>query len=259
LSDVQSEREVAEAPLKEQLWVRVGGGLVKVPGGDRYGPADLESPPPGGPWKPLYLEQRLVGWASADADGRPAERAREAADRLLAERRAHLLGRLGHKLRSSVLALKESSRLAAYGRPELLEQIYDQAEEVGRRASALEVVALRPVDAPRSVVLGAVLNLAAPHANRELPGDAVVRGAEPALLEALARAYDWMGGAGSTIRGRRSGGWWRLELEASPDRVALVHPELGEPLVGYLVDAHLDGWLDNAKGGRAVIYLPAVS
>jgi hypothetical protein len=254
------DQGVAETPLEEQLWVRVGGGLVKVPGGERYGPADLESPPPGGPWKPLYAEQRLVGWApaGAEAGGRPVERAREHAECLIGNRRAHLLGRLGHKLRSSVLALKESARLAAHGRPELLEQIYDQAEEVGRRASALEVVALRPVDSPRSVVLGAVLNLAAPHADRELPGDAVVRGAEPALLEALARAYEWMGGPGSTIRGRRSGGWWRLELEPSPDRVPLLHPELGEPLVGYLVDVHLDGWLDNGKAGRAVIYLPAV-
>jgi hypothetical protein len=253
------DQGAVETPLREQLWVRVGGGLVKVPGGQRYGPADLESPPPGGPWKPLYLDQRLVGWASTDADPRPAERAREAADRLLEERRAHLLSRLGHKLRSSVLALKESARLAAYGRPELMEQIYDQAEEVGRRASALEVVALRPPDSPRSVVLGAVLNLAAPHAVRDLPGEAVVRGSEPALIEALTRAYDWMGGTGSTIRGRRSGGWWRLDLEAAPDRPPMVHPELGEPLVGYLIDAHLDGWLDNGKSGRAVIYLPAVS
>ena len=178
---------------------------------------------------------------------------------MLRERRAQLIGRLGHKLRSSVLALQECARQAAFGRPELLEQLYDQAQEVQRRASAIEVVALEPRDPARAVVLGAVLNLAAPHALRELPGDAIVRGSEPILLEALSRAYDWMGGEGATIRGERRGDWWQLDLKAAPGRVQLPVPELGEPLVGLLVDAHLEGWLDSSGAGGAKIYLPAVS
>jgi hypothetical protein len=182
----------------------------------------------------------------------------EHAERLLANRQAQLLGRLGHKLRSSVLALQESARQAAFGRHELLERLYDQAQEVGRRASALEVVALRSPDSPRAVVLGAVLNLAAPHAERELPGDAIVRGSEPALLEALTRAYEWMGGEGSRICGRRQGMWWLLEFQSAPERSPLPVPELGEPLVGFVVDAHLDGWLTKSDSAAATIYLPAV-
>lgn len=242
----------------EELWVRVGGGLVRVPGGERYGPADLESPPPGGPWRPLFMEDRLVGWASTGTDSGAAQRAVDHAERLIAERQAQLLGRLGHKLRSSVLALQESARQAAYGKHDLLEQLYDQAQEVGRRAGALEVVALRSPDSPRAVVLGAVLNLAAPHASRELPGDAIVRGSEPALLEALTRAYEWMGGEGASIRGRRQGMWWLLEFEAAAERGPLLAPELGEPLVGFMVDAHLDGWLNKRDRDFATIYLPAV-
>lgn len=242
----------------EELWVRVGGGLVRVPGGERYGPADLESPPPGGPWRPLFVDERLVGWASTGADSGAAGRALEHADRVLADRQANLLGRLGHKLRSSVLALQESARQAAFGKHDLLERLYDQAQEVGRRATALEVVALRSPDSPRAVVLGAVLNLAAPHAVRELPGDAIVRGSEPALLEALTRAYEWMGGEGARISGRRQGMWWLLDFEAAPERVPLPVPELGEPLVGFMVDAHLDGWLTKNGSTSATIYLPAV-
>jgi hypothetical protein len=242
----------------DELWVRVGGGLVQVPGGRRYGPAREDSPPPGGPWKPLRIDGCVVGWGTYRSDPQAATRAREESRRLLQERRDHLLGRLGHKLRSSVLALQEWSRQAAFGRHELLEQLHDQAREVGRRASALEVVALEPVDAPRSVVLGALLNLAAPHAERELPADAVIHGPEPALLETLGRAYEWMGGPGSTIHGRRTGGWWELTFTASPDWDARAVAELGEPLVGFLVSSRLNGWLEAHHDGRVQIYLPAV-
>ena len=147
------------------LWVRVGGGLEEVPSGRRHGPADPAFPPPGGPWEELRLNGRLVGFAPTGEPLRGAlKRAQEEAARLQDERRAYLLRRLGHKLRSSVLALQESARQAAFGRQELLEQIYDQAQDVGRRALALETVALDPVDPARAVVIGAVLNLAAPGA-----------------------------------------------------------------------------------------------
>jgi hypothetical protein len=159
---------------------------------------------------------------------------------------------------SSVLALQESARQAAFGRQEMLEEIYDQAQEVGRRAAAVEAVALDPKDPARAVVIGAVLNLAAPGATRRLPGDAVVRAAEPVLVEALTRAYEWMGGAGSVIDGRSVDDWWRLEIVAAPNREPLPIPELGESLVRLLVDTHLQGWLDASQPGRAIIYLPKV-
>ena len=241
------------------LWVRVGGGLEEVPSGRRHGPADPAFPPPGGPWEELRLNGRLVGFAPAGESLRGAlRRAQEEAARLQDERRAYLLKRLGHKLRGSVLALQESARQAAFSRPELLEQIYDQAQDVGRRALALETVALDPVDPARAVVIGAVLNLAAPGADRTLPQDALVRAPEPVLVEALTRAYEWMGGPGATIRGELTGRWWRLEIESSPGRRPLSVPELGEPLVRHLVDRQLDGWLDASLLDRAVIYLPAV-
>lgn len=241
------------------LWVRVGGGLEEVASGRRHGPADPSFPPPGGPWEELRQNNRLVGWAPAGEPVRGAvRRAHEEGMRLIDERRIYLLRRLGHKLRSSVLALQESARQAAFGRQELLEEIYDQAQDVARRAAALEAVALDPVDPARAVVVGAVLNLAAPGAERTLPQEARVRASEPVLVEALTRAYQWMGGAGSTIRGELRGRWWRLDVVAAAERRPLAVPELGEPLVRYLVDTHLDGWLDASRPNRAVIYLPAV-
>lgn len=247
------------SPIDWPLWVRVGGGLVEVSSGRRYGPADPSFPPPGGPWEELRQNGRLVGWAPAGEAPRGAVRhAQEEGMRLIAERRAYLLKRLGHKLRSSILALQESVRQAAFGRQQLFEEIYDQAQDVSRRAAALEAVALDPIDPARAVVIGAVLNLAAPAADRTLPQDALVRAPEPVLVEALSRAYDWMGGAGVAIRGELVGRWWKLAVEASPERRPLPIPELGEPLVRYLVDAHLDGWLDASEPDRALIYLPAV-
>src|SRR5207237_3688426 len=113
-------------------------------------------------------------------------------ERLASEQRDYVLGRLGHKLRSSVLALQESARQAAFGRPELLEAVFEQAQEVGRRAAGLEAAAIEPKDGARGVVLGAVLNLALPAAARDLPPEAVVVGSEPLLVEAFSRAKDWL-------------------------------------------------------------------
>src|SRR5216683_6127022 len=107
--------------------------------------------------------------------------------RIAGERRAYLLGRLGHKMRSAVLSLQESARQAAFGRPELLEQLYEQAQELGRRAAALEAAALDPKDTARGVVFGAVLNNACAGATLDVPAEAVVRAPEPVLLEAMAR------------------------------------------------------------------------
>jgi hypothetical protein len=233
--------------------------MEEIGTGRRHGPADTDFPPPGGPWGELRLSGRLVGWVPAGNPPRGAvRRAQEEGLRLRQARRAYLLRRLGHKMRSSVLALQESVRQAAFGRQELFEQIYDLAQDVARRALAVEAVALDPVDPARAVVIGAVLNLAAPGADRTLPQDALVRAPEPVLVEALTRAYEWMGGPGAAIRGELVGKWWRLEIDASPQRRPLPIPELGEPLVRYLVDTHLDGWLDAARPDMAYIYLPAV-
>lgn len=236
--------------------MRVGGGLELVPSGERHGPADPEHPPPRGPWEPLTVNGRLVGFAS-EPNRNLARQAEEIGQRLTAERRTYLVGRLGHKLRSALLALQESARGAAFGRHEALEQVYEQAQEVGRRAAAVELAAIDPTDPARAVVLGAVLNLAAPAADRRLPSDAVVRAPESVLVEALTRAYEWMGGEGVRITGARYNGWWRISLVASPERKPLPVPEFGEPLVRFLVDTHLDGWLDSADQEQAVIYLPA--
>ena len=121
------------------------------------------------------LNGRLVGWAQ-EAGLKIARRSAELGQRLMDEQRDYLLGRLGHKLRSSVLALQESARQAAFGRPELLEAVFEQAQEVGRRAAGLEAAAVEPKDTARGVVLGAVLNLAVPAARHDVPPDAVVIG-----------------------------------------------------------------------------------
>src|ERR1700737_1901904 len=173
------------------MWVRVGGGMESIPDHRRHGPADPGHPPPGGPWEPVSLGGRLVGWAE-EGGLKVARRCAELGQRLVDEHRDYLLGRLGHKLRSSVLALQESSRQAAFGRPERLESVYEQAQEVGRRAAALGAAGVRSTDRARGVVLGAVLNLAMPAAARELPSNAVVLGSEPALVEAFTRAKEWL-------------------------------------------------------------------
>lgn len=243
-----------EAP---ELWARIGGGFELVPGGRRHGPADLSRPPPGGPWEELVAGGRLVGWARPPAPKNAARLAQELGERLILDRRSYLLGRLGHKMRSSVLSLQESARQAAFGRPELLEQLYEQAHEVGRRAAALEVTALDSKDPARSVVIGALLNLAAPASVKNVPPEAVVRAPEPVLVEALTRAYEWMGGPGSGIVGEADEGWWKLILSPAPVRRTLSVPEMGESLVRLLVDSKLDGWLDTSEANRPVIYLPA--
>lgn len=239
------------------LWARVGGGLELVPGGERHGPADPDFPPPGDGWEPLTLGGRLVGWAQGGGGRSLARQAEEDGLRIATERRSYLLGRLGHKLRSAQLSLQESARQAAFGRPELLEQLYEQAQEVGRRAAAVEAAALDPKDPARGVVFGAILNSACAGAVLDVPADAVVRAPEPVLLDAMARACEWMGGAGARIAGERRGNWWRILITAAPDARPLAAPELGEPLVQLLVDIHCGGWLDASTPGQAVLWLPA--
>src|ERR1700682_667423 len=163
------------------MWVRVGGGLESIPDHRRYGPADTDFPPPGGPWEPVSLGGRLVG--GAEQGGlKVARRCSELGQQLVDEHRDYLLGRLGHKLRSSVLALQESSRQAAFGRPELLEGVFELAQEVGCRAAALEAAAVQSKDRARRVVLGAVLHLAVPSAAREVPPEAIVLGSETRVV-----------------------------------------------------------------------------
>src|SRR5437868_14193332 len=196
------------------MWVRVGGGLESVPDHELHGPADAEFPPPGGPWEPLVLNGRLVGWAE-QGGLRMARRSAEMGHRLADERRDHLLGRLGHKLRSAVLALQESARQAAFGRPELLEGVFEQAQEVGRRAAALEAAAIMPKDVARGVVLGAVLNLALPSATKGLPSEAEMFGSEPDLVEALTRIREWKSGDSLHVAAEPVGSWWKLSFATS--------------------------------------------
>ena len=237
------------------MWVRVGGGMESVPEHQRHGPADVEFPPPGGPWKPLLLNGRLVGWAE-DSGLKVARRSAELGQRLVEDQREYLLGRLGHKLRSSVLALQESARQAAFGRPELLEAVFEQAQEVGRRAAGLEAAAIEMKDSARGVVLGAVLNLALPAANRDVPADAVVVGSEPVLVEAFTRVRDWFGDS-LRVSAEPAGSWWKVRIDVSGERRHPAVPELGEPLVRLIVDTQLDGWLDASSPDVADIYLPA--
>ena len=239
-----------------QMWVRVGGGLESVPDRKRHGPADAAFPPPGGPWEPLALGGRLVGWAEHGGLA-TARRSAELGARLAEEERTYLVSRLGHKLRSSVLALQESARQAAFGRPELLETVFEQALEVGRRAAALEAASTAPKERPRGVVLGAVLNGAMPSAVRRMPDDATVLGSEPQLVEAFTRLRDWLGGENLRVDAQPAGAWWKVSVCADPPPNALPVPEMGEPLIRLIVDTHLDGWLDVSAGGCASVYLPA--
>src|SRR5258706_2911913 len=238
------------------MWVRVGGGMESIPDHRRHGPADPDFPPPGGPWKPLNLGGRLVGWADDGGLGL-ARRCAERGELMVDQHRDYLLGRLGHKLRSAVLALQESARQAAFGRPEMLEAVYEQAQEVGRRAAALEAAAVQSKDGARGVVLGAVLNLAMASAVRDLPASAVVLGSEPALVEAFTRAQDWLGPDGLSIAAEPVGSWGKVRIEASNPRRTMPVPETGEPLLRLIVDTHLDGWLDAGRLDGADIYLPA--
>jgi hypothetical protein len=230
--------------------------MESIPEHQRHGPADVEFPPPGGPWEPLLLGGRLVGWAE-HAGLAHARRSAEIAQQLIEGQRQYLLGRLGHKLRSSVLALQESARQAAFGRPELLEGVFEQAQEVGRRAAALEAAATERKESARGVVLGAVLNLAMASANRDLPSSAVVLGSEAVLVEAFTRAKEWLAGDSVSVSASPLGSWWRVHIEVGGTRKLLAVPEMGEPLVRLIVDTHLDGWLDASSPDAADIYLPA--
>ena len=229
-----------------------------MPGGRRHGPADPDFPPPGGGWSRLELNGELVGWSERKNAGR--ELARQAAELgkvIAARRRAHLLARLDHKLRSAVLSLQEVARAAAHGRPELLESVYEQAQEVARRAAAMAAVAVDSKEPSRSVVVAAVLS-PAPGTEVNLPADAIVTAPEPVLVDALTRAIEWMGGDGVNVSANRRGEWWRIEFRAARERRPLAVPELGEPLLRMLVDLQLGGWLDAAEPDRAGLYLRAV-
>jgi hypothetical protein len=230
--------------------------MESIPDHRRHGPADVEFPPPGGPWKPLALNGRLVGW-SDDSGLALARRSAELGQQLADDHRTYLLGRLGHKLRSAVLALQESARQAAFGRPELLETVFEQAQEVARRAAAVEAAAVLPKDTARGVVLGAVLNLALANADTRLPAEAVVLGSEPALVEAFTRAKEWMGGQDLTVRAALVGSWWRVRVGCTGARQPMAVPEMGEPLIRLIVETHLDGWFDASHPDHADIYLPA--
>lgn len=238
------------------MWVRVGGGMESIPDHHRHGPADTEFPPPGGPWEPLVLSGRLVGWAEHAGLGL-ARRSAELGEQLAHERREYLLARLGHKLRSSVLALQESARQAAFGRTELMEAVFEQAQEVGRRAAALEAAAVERKDSARGVVLGAVLNLTLSSASRDLPTEAVVLGSEPVLVEAFTRARDWLAGESVRVVASPKGAWWKVHIGVEGARKPLAVPEMGEPLVRLIVETHLDGWLDSSSPDSADVYLPA--
>ena len=238
------------------MWVRVGGGLESVPDHERHGPADTEFPPPGGPWEALMLNGRLVGWAERSGL-RAARQSAELGQRLVNEQREYLLGRLGHKLRSSVLALQESARQAAFCRPEMLEGLFEQAQEVGRRAAGLEAAAVEPKDSARGVVLGAVLNLAMPTATNRVPADAVVLGSEPLMVEAFTRMREWLMAESLSVSAEPMGSWWKISVTTSGERKPQAVPELGEPLVRLIVDTQLDGWLDVSRPDGVDIYLPA--
>jgi len=247
---------VTPAETGAEMWVRVGGGMESVPDRRRHGPADTAFPPPGGPWEPLALGGRLVGWAEHGGLA-TARRSAEMGARLAEEERIYLVGRLGHKLRSAVLALQESARQAAFGRPELLETVFEQAQEVGRRAAALEAAATAPKERARGVVLGAVLNGALPAALKRVPPEATVLGSEPALVEAFARIREWLGGERLEVDAEPVGAWWKVSVCADPPPAPLPVTEMGEPLIRLIVDTHLDGWLDVSPKGCADVYLPA--
>ena len=230
--------------------------MESLPDRRRHGPADTAFPPPGGPWKPLALGGRLVGWGE-QAGIAAARRSAELGQQLADEERNHLVMRLGHKLRSAVLALQESARQAAFGRPELLETVYEQAQEVGRRAAALEAAASVPKERARGVVLGALLRSALPAATASLPSDAAVIGSEPALMDAFVRVRDWLGAQDIRLGAEPVGAWWKVSVRATGTPHHLAVPEMGEPLVRLLVDTHLDGWLDARDATAPDIYLPA--
>ena len=229
--------------------------MESIPDRKRHGPADMSFPPPGGPWEPLALGGRLVGWGEKGGLA-AARRSAELGQQLVEEERDYLVARLGHKLRSAVLALQESARQAAFGRPELLETVFEQAQEVGRRAAALEAAAAVPKERARGVVLAAVLNFILPGAARSLPAEATVVGSEPTLVEAFTRLREWVG-ADVTVDADQMGGWWRVRVRAEGSRHPLAVPEMGEPLIRLLVDTHLDGWLDSSRDDGADVYLPA--
>ena len=224
-----------------------------VPGGALHGPADPDFPPPGGPWRPLTSGGRLVGWGRPrGADPASGPQAEQIGGGIERERRARLLARLDHKLRSSLLVLQESARSAAFGRVETLELLHGQALEGERRAAGLATAAVDPQEPARAVVLAAALRLAVRGGDLDVPPDAIVWAPEPVLVAALGRLHE-LAGEGP-YSAARAGSWWRLDAPgaARPPEV----PELGEPLLRLLVDSYLGGWLEVAPG-RVSAFLPA--
>jgi hypothetical protein len=138
-----------------------------------------------------------------------------------------------------------------------METVFEQAQEVARRAAAVEAAAVQPKEGARGVVLGAVLNLAMASADRRLPPEASVIGSEPALVEAFTRAQDWMGGQSLTVEAELMGSWWKVSITATGPRQVQAVPEMGEPLIRLIVESYLDGWFDASQPDRADIYLPA--
>ena len=139
----------------------------------------------------------------------------------------------------------------------MLEGLFEQVQEVGRRAAGLEAAAIEPKDSARGVVIGAVLNLAMPSARRDLPPDAAVVGSEPVLVEAFTRLGEWLAGDSLRVVAEPMGAWWKIRATVAGARRPLTVPELGEPLIRLIVDMQLDGWLDASRPDGADVYLPA--
>jgi hypothetical protein len=138
----------------------------------------------------------------------------------------------------------------------MLETVYDLAQEVGRRAAGLSAAATDPKDSARGVVLAAALRIVARGAILDVPADAVVLACEPVLIEALSRTYEWMGGEGCLFTAQVMPGWVKMTVTPGPGRGPLSVPELGEPLVRFLVDTHLEGWVDVHSQESIAIFLP---
>lgn len=236
------------------VWVRVGGGCELIPGGARHGPADPELPPPNGPWRAVALRGEVAGWVEPGSQPPSASALLEAGEELAERHREHLLGRLDHKLRSSVLALQESARAAAFGRPEMLEAVHEQAQEVGRRAAALAAAALPPKEHARPVVLAAAVRNARLF-SVDVPGEAIVRAPEPLLADVLNRLAEWTGSSSREVTAVPVSHWWRVAVRGH--RAHLEMPELGEPLLRHLVDMQLQGWLDVSREDETAVFLPS--
>ncbi len=168
----------------------------------------------------------------------------------MSEARRRLVHRLDHKLRSSLLLLRENALRS--GSPAL----YDLAEEALRRASGLSAAAVPAADEPRPLRPAAVLASVIPGVVIEGEAGAIAIAPEADLKSLLGRLPGWLGG-GLRFRLESVPGWCVLDVSAAepapPDEV----PELGEPLVRLIVEEGLGGGLEVPGPGRAVLRLPA--